>query len=206
MEEAEWMNAWGTERLTFLQGHGSLLPMEASRFLKDYGLPRVIIFEGFCPFEIHFDRLAKNLTSYSTLIRWGDFYDADRYRAWSQQFVIGDEDFCNGSACYCVHGSSGVITRIDCELSQPESFVNSSVAQFAQALLTATRWSTEIRETGAVPSPDSLKALGDRIKPIDPAAFEAVEYFWPGLIAFLSEPEPGSLEIISDPARSKPRF
>jgi hypothetical protein len=206
MEASDWKQGWGEDRVVTLQGDGRMLPVESQRFLRDYGLPSVVIFEGTATFEIHFTPLANNLRSYNTLIRWGDFYDADRDRAWGEQFVIADEDFCNGSACYCVHGARGIVTRIDCELSQPECFVNSSVALFGEALLTATHWSSENRVRGDMRAQDSLKILGERMKRIDLAAFEEPDSLWPWLIAFVPKEEPGWLEITNDPARSKPRF
>jgi hypothetical protein len=206
MEASEWRSEWGDDRLILLQGDGHVLPVESRQFLKEFGLPRVVIFECPTPFEIHFTAVSKDLVPYNSLVRWGGFYDEERHRAWGEQIVIGEEDFCNGSACYGVQRARGVVTRLDCELPQPECFANSSVALFGQVLLAATRWSSEIRNTGAVPSADSLRLLAEQISAFDPASFESREHFWPSLLRFISEEGPESFEIISDPARSKPRF
>jgi hypothetical protein len=203
MKLPDWKRAWGEDRLVTLWGHGQMLPVESQRFLRDYGLPKVVVFEGIATFEIHFTPLTKDLRAYNALITWGDLYDADCDRAWGEQFVIAEEDFCNGSACYCVHREKGVVTRIDCELSEPESFVNSSVVQFGDTLLAAVRWHSE---TSEMPLQDSLRLLGERIKLIDPATFEEPGSFWSSLIAFVPRDESERLEITSDPARSRPRF
>jgi hypothetical protein len=206
LKVSDWKRAWGEDCVATLQGDGHMLPIEALRFLTDYGLPKVVIFEGTATFEIHSTPLANDLCPYNMLIRWGDCYDADRDRAWGQQFVIADEDFCNGSACYCVHASTGVVTRIDCGITRPESFVNSSVALFGDALLAAAHWSSQMPVVGARPGQDSLWVLGERLRSVDPIAFEEPSSFWPSLIAFVSREDPGWLEITSNPEKSKPRF
>ncbi len=207
MIASEWKKAWGKDRLIFLQGGARVLPLESRRFLKNYGLPRNMIFEGETPFEIHFDALSKDLVPYNKTFEWGDFYDKRLDRRWGEQLVIGEEDFCNGSASYCVHGTRGEVTRIDVELDRPNSFVNSSVAQFGRTLLAMTAWSSAIRDGGREPSQASLRALATRVKAIDPAAFKSRNRFWPYLFAYLREQdELESLEITSDPARSKHRF
>src|SRR5262249_4877192 len=122
MEPSVWKQQWGVDRLVYLDGNEGILPVESESFLKTNGLPRVVVFEIPSPFEIHFSPLQMDLVAYNTKLHWGDFYDADLDVQWADQIVVGEQDFSNGSASYCIHRTSGVVSRIDCELSQPTSF------------------------------------------------------------------------------------
>jgi hypothetical protein len=186
------------------------LPAAARDFLIAFGLPRVVIFEWRNSFEISFTPLEKELVPYNAIIGWGDFYDESRDREWSHQLVVGEEEFCNGHASFCVHEHDGKVNRLDCELLKaPQCFVNSNVELFGLSLLFAQKWSFTAHCNGALPSAESFELLASGLKRTDPRAFEDEKSFWPGLIeCVLENPDgdPLDLEITSDPARSKPRF
>lgn len=185
------------------------IPAAAREFLVSCGLPRVIIFEWRSSFEISFAPLEKRLVPYNAIIRWGDFYDEVRDRAWSHQLVVGEEEFCNGHASLCIHEHDGTVSRLDCELSDPECFVNSNVELYGKSLLLAQKWSAAVHSNGTLPSVGAFEALASELRRVDPRAFEDQNSFWPNLIeCVLENPDgdPLELEITSDPARSKPRF
>jgi hypothetical protein len=188
----------------------SRVPAAARDFLISFGLPRVVIFEWRNSFEISFAPLEKELVPYNALIGWGDLYDETRDREWSHQFIVGEEEFCNGHASFCVHDQDGTVNRLDCELlKDPLSFVNSSIELFGMSLLFAQKWSGAVHSNGSLPSAKSFEILASGLKRTDPHAFENVKSFWPSLIeSVLENPDGDSLdlEITSDPARSKPRF
>lgn len=205
----EWARDW-CHPLIHGRHSEKQIPVAARDFLVSFGLPRVVIFEWRNSFEISFVQLKKRLVPYSAKIRWGDFYDEARDRDWSHQFVVGQEEFCNGHASYCVHEHEGTVTRLDCELlKEPECFVNSDIESFGTSLLLAQEWSVAVHANGALPTTRSLETLARRLKRADPRAFEDERNFWPSLIRdVLENPDgdPLDLEITSDPARSKPRF
>jgi hypothetical protein len=186
------------------------MPAAARDFLISFGLPRVVIFEWRNSFEISFTPLEKELVPYNAQIRWGDFYDEARDHEWSHQLVVGEEEFCNGHAAFCVHEHDGTVNRLDCELfKDPQCFVNSSVVLFGMSLLFAQKWSVSVHSNGTLPSAASFEMLASGLKRADPRAFEDEKSFWPSLIeCVLENPDgdPLDLEITSDPARSKPRF
>jgi hypothetical protein len=186
------------------------IPVAARDFLVSFGLPRVVIFEWRNSFEISFTPLEKELVPYNGIIRWGDFYDEARDRAWSHQLVVGEEEFCNGHASICIHEHDGTVMRLDCELLEnPECFVNSNVELFGKSLLYAQKWSAAVHSNGALPSAALFETFGLELRRIDPRAFEDEKSFWPSLIEYVLENDDGGpldLEITSDPARSKPRF
>jgi hypothetical protein len=186
------------------------MPAAARDFLIAFGLPRVVIFEWRNSFEISFSPLEKELVPYNALIGWGDFYDEARDREWGHQLVVGEEEFCNGHASFCVHEHDGTVNRLDCELLQdPQCFVNSNIERFGMSLLFARKWSVAVHSNGALPSAGSVEMLASWLKRADPRAFEDEKSFWPSLIeCVLENPDgdPLDLEITSDPARSKPRF
>src|SRR5947209_5416003 len=108
------------------------MPAAARDFLDSFGLPRVVIFEWRNAFEISFTPLERELVPYNAIIGWGDFYDETLDREWSQQLVVGEEEFCNGHAALCIHEQTGIVSRLDCELLGSEAhpaqlFVNSNV-------------------------------------------------------------------------------
>lgn len=205
MEIEAWRRAWGADRLIYAGASSRQLPPTARDFLTSYGLPRVFIFEHENASEISFLPIANKLLAYNKVIRWGDFSDREQDRTWRHQLVIGEEEFCNGHASFCIHRIDETITRIDCELDEPEEFVNSTVPQFAESLLLAALWS------GANCQDEiwwrtSLAELAHALELKDPDAFDGRKSFWPTLIDHIKDQSPGSFEITCDPARSKPRF
>jgi hypothetical protein len=185
-------------------------PAAARDFLVTFGLPRVVIFEWRCAFEISFTPLEKELVPYNAMIGWGDFYDEARDRDWSHQFVVAEEEFCNGHASICIHEHDGTVNRLDCELdNNPKCFVNTNVELFGKSLLFAQKWSAAVHTNSALPSVGSFDRLANELRRADPRAFEDEKSFWPNLIeCVLENPDgdPLELEITSDPARSEPRF
>jgi hypothetical protein len=185
------------------------LPQTAREFLTTFGLPSVVIFELHSSFEISFAPLKNELMPYNSAIRWGDFYSEELDREWSHQFVLGEEEFCNGHASFCVHDNTGTVNRLDCELNNPICFVNSSVELFGKSLLFAQQWSVNTHDQGALPTAESFETLINGLKRCDPRAFEDRRCFWRSMIEYVVENPDGApldLVITSDPMRSKPRF
>ena len=120
MKPFAWTDCWKHD-IVNARSDDSLLPLEAREFLVLHGLPSVVIFECRNSFEISFAPLAKQLTCYNRLVRWGDFYNEALDQEWARQVVIGEEEFCNGHASFCVHQRRGDVSRIDCELSARRS-------------------------------------------------------------------------------------
>ncbi len=205
MDASEWQLAFGANRLTHLHGDDERLPSDARHFLEQYGLPKIAVFQGLHPFELSFSPLTKPLVACNTLIRWGDFPDRELDAVWADQLVIGKEEFCNGHALHCVHRLSGVVSRIDVEISNPECFVNSDVRRFGESLLAAIRWSQDRHALEAAPS-NFVSKLADQIKAIDPSAFDDENSFWPNLIAVAYDHHQEFWDVSCDPRKSKPRF
>lgn len=206
----QWISAWGADRLIRPQAIRGL-PIAASEFIRSYGMPGRVIFEGGevatsggITFEVSFAALSHPLRRYSQLISGSPNPELDR--SWSEQLVIAEEDFCNGSASYCVQRVRGTVTRIDVELPKPEKFVNSTVEQFAHALLLATQWSAANRQQDPQVWKRSLAALAGALQYLDANSFGDRRMFWPSLIEWITDAGPDSLDITSDPMRSKPRF
>jgi hypothetical protein len=215
MQPEDWKKEWGVDNLVFASEHCQALPPIAREFLTSYGLPRRVIFENplggdwweddseheanaYVSYEISFELILQPLDPYNALLVEGD-------DSWWQQIVIGDEEFCNGRASYCVHQLNETVTRLDVEISD-ESFVNSTLPQFGESLLLAVRWSNAIHQTGLENWTASLQDLADAIRSIDAEAFRSPANHWPYLIEYALDNEPGFLEITADPKRSKPRF
>jgi hypothetical protein len=209
MRRDEWAHAW-QHPLVHGRRDQQRLPPAAREFLASFGLPRLVIFEWRSPFEISFAPVEKELIAYNTVFSWGDFYNEVLDREWSHQLVVGEEEFCNGHASFCVHENDGTVSRLDCELLRdPQCFVNSTIELFGTSLLLAQKWSAVVHSGGALPSADSFEQLAKELKRADPRAFQDDKCFWPNLIeVVLENPDNDSLdfEVTSDPARSKPRF
>lgn len=164
MQPEAWARDWC---YALIQGRAdeTRMPAAARDFLISFGLPRVVIFEWRNSFEISFTPLEKELVPYNALIRWGDFYDKARDREWSQQLVVGEEEFCNGHASFCVHEHDGTVNRLDCELlKDPQRFVNSSIELFGMSLLFAQKWSVAVHSNGTSPSAASFGKLANELK------------------------------------------
>jgi hypothetical protein len=141
---SQWKNAWPPGHLMQNVDRHELPPI-ARRFLRECALPKVIVCEAegdnaSMAFEWTFRCVADALQPYTKLIRWGDFYDAQKDRFWSSQLVMGQEEFCNGRASLCVDAADEYVTRIDCELSEMGLFMNSSLPQFGASILAAAQW------------------------------------------------------------------
>jgi len=109
IEPEDWKREWGADNLVFATEHCHCLIGTALSFLSSYGLPRRIIFENpldgewdarierdyaiAISSEISFERLFRPLDQYNALIKWGDFHDKELDKAWSEQIVIGEEEF-----------------------------------------------------------------------------------------------------------------
>jgi hypothetical protein len=85
-------------------------------------------------------------------------------------------------------------------------FVNSSLPQFGESLLLAVRWSKAIQRTNLENWEASLYELAEAIKAMDAEVFQHQNSYWLITINHALDNEPGFLEIIADPKRSKPRF
>ncbi len=142
MQPNEWADAW-QHPLIHGRRDEKRLPSTAREFLISFGVPRVVIFEWHSPFEISFSPLQQELVAYNTVFSWGDFYNEVLDRDWSHELVVGEEEFCNGHAAFCVHENDGTVSRLDCELDlDPQCFVNSSIELFGMSLLLAQKWSS----------------------------------------------------------------
>jgi hypothetical protein len=209
MQPDKWARAW---RFPLVRGRADerRIPAPARDFLASFGLPRIVIFEWRSAFEITFTPIERELVAYNTVITWGDFYDASRDRDWSHQLIIGEEEFCNGHASFCVDERDGSVNRLDCELhKRPKCFVNADIELFGRSLLLAQKWSDAVHANGALPSIEAFKILASELRNTDSRAFDDEWNFWPSLIEYvLDDPDgdPPALEITSDPTRSKPRF
>ncbi len=192
----------------FLSADDIALPETSREFLVSRGLPRVMIFEWQNSFEISFSPLQSKLLPYNTSVRWGDFFDHDLDERWTSEFIVGEEEFCNGSASYCLNAKTGYVSRIDCQLSIPQSFVNSSVELFSKSLLVAKEWSDSLRTTRMAPSRDTLTQLADSLECFDPAAFANSDNIWRNLIELMLDELSSltSVVITDDASYSKPRF
>jgi len=221
IEPDDWKREWGADNLVFATEHVHCLPDTARAFLSSYGMPRRIIFENpldgdwdakveldyavDISFEISFEPLLRPLERFNAAVRWGDFYNEELDKAWSEQIVIGEEEFSDGHASYCVHQLSEAITRIDVD-REKETFVNSSLPQYGESLLLAVRWSNAFHQAGLGSWETSLNQLADALEAIDAVAFQRNDSEWPRLISYARDNEPGFLEITADPTRSRPRF
>jgi hypothetical protein len=139
----------------------------------------------------------------------GDFNNAELDQDWQQQFIIGEEEFCNGHASFCVDEQTGIVTRIDCEIPDPSCFVNSNIERFGQSLLAAKKWSDSVHSGEVPPLTAAFESLTSELKQIDPPAFLNQNCYWPNLIeVWLEDPDSLGLELLitNDPTKSEPRF
>ena len=199
MDTESWSNASdGTCRLVRLSSPSALLPNPTNDYLASVGVPSHVIFECDSAFEIRFAALAKPLVSYASLVKWGDFYDAGLEKRWQTRIIIADEEFCNGTACHCVNADTGEIVRTDCELSNPECFVNSSIQQFAAFARAAIAWSNS--------GSDDTAKLQSKLIEIDGHAMTNENGYWPGLFFHGDDYQQPFWRVRCDPSRSEDRF
>ena len=149
MTAAQWKTVWSPNHLMAAVDRPELPPVARS-FLRTHGLPKILVVEvvgdnAAMDFEWSFRLLKKELVSYTQMLRWGN-RDPVRDRLWSNQMVIGEEEFCNGRAAICVHATEEYVSRIDCELPAPRDlglFINSNLPKFGECVLAAVQWAAE---------------------------------------------------------------
>jgi hypothetical protein len=123
-------------------------------------------------------------------------------REWGEYFILGDEFFCNGSAWWCVHRPTGRVDRIDIEIEPPVEFANSSVGQFAAALLMGTEWSAS-RSTAAEDWLAEVGRLRATLAGLDPPCMGAGRsFFWPSYLDYLADEGPG-VQVFERGSRSE---
>jgi hypothetical protein len=204
MNRNEWNHVFGDNLVADVAGV-ERLPDDARAFIRTYSLPKRVIFEWqSSSFEISFDALA-SCAPLNTIVGWGDFFDAALDQKWSQYFVIATESFSNGAAYYCVNSVDAGVRRIDVELEDPETFVNSSVEQFAHSLLRVVQWSSSNSAKKSVDWTTSVVTLEKELAGIDALALNSTERFWPAFIEQVRASEPTSLTVTADISRSRLR-
>jgi hypothetical protein len=205
MNSAEWRQAW-TSPVLHLPHFDPRLSDTTNTFLFTFGMPLNVVFEWQNSSEVSFEPMRKPLVPYNSLVRWGDFYNESSDRDWGSQLQIAVEDFCNGSASYCVDTRTDAVSRIDCELPDPKCLVNSTVDQFGLTLRAATEWSGGYKTCEERSLSESLDCLAERLKAIDGSAWDTQGGFWRDFVDCLREAEEKGIEITDDPMKSKPRF
>ncbi len=217
MTPAEWHRAWPPGHLMRPIDRPDL-PPGARAFARDYGLPSVLIFEiegaSACrPFEWRFHPLEKELVPFTKLLRraeWGDDDDARLNELWSDQLMIADEEFCNGNAAICVHSSLEHISRLDWEIEDAGNFVNTSIAQFAESMLTLVGWCEKHGRGSFSDRKANVQQLLGALGQIDANAItgaRSLPPMWPILIeGVITYEGTDRCDITSDPTRSKSRF
>jgi hypothetical protein len=111
--------------------------------------------------------------------------------AWHQHWVIGEEQFVNGSALWTVHQETGCVYRVDVELSTPVSLANTSLARFCSSLVCVADWSARCPTPEAASSPSNVATLSQALSAIDPAALQDRSSFWFG------QPSDGSSNAVT---------
>jgi SUKH-4 immunity protein len=186
-EELE--RAWGVDSLVKLPPHLAAVPLSVDtlQFLLRPGLPTFIrFFPGYTEGLMTFCRLASGPAQLLAEKTVGPPLP----QKWSVYWIIGDEFFCNGSAWWCVHAPTGRVDRIDIEIEhQPISFVNTSVAHFASALLAIWFWSAH---SGRIVDrwPSEIENLKRELAVLDPPCMQSDKNFWPVHLDFLGSEGP----------------
>ena len=177
----EFARAWGGDALVRLPTNAvatARIPQSSRDFLTRAGLPALIhYFLGSTDAKMTFVRLEAGLRS----ILEEKTVGTPLSRTWSAYRVLGEEFFCNGSAWWCEREPTGEVCRVDIELSQPVSFVNSSVEHFASAILAARHWSEQYAGNLA----SELDRLRDELRAFDPHAMADERHFWPKWLDFI---------------------
>jgi hypothetical protein len=184
----EFAHEWGPEALIRLPDKKSKVPMPADTrdFLVRAGLPALITYYGgVTESKVTFYRLDLGP---SPLLE-EETVDPRIPASWSAYVVVGDEFFCNGCASWCIHQDTGHVLRVDPELQEPVEFVNSSVAHFASAALTAVSWSQHCTRTAAewVAEVDRLTQL---LGLLDPESTRSTKQFWGSYLDFIRSEGP----------------
>ena len=200
MSPSAWKKSWSPDPLVFRKTKTQQLPTGAHTFLETHGLPRVLVIECENPFELRFKQVTKKLGLYTDRFGPNAFTDAEA-QEWGDRYIIGDEEFCNGGAFFCVHRDTGTVTRIDPETSNPEMPVNSSLEQFATALLILRNWSTKHDSTSGAARRKAVAALRADLKRNDRR-----DGFVSCLLRSIASAEPNGYAVSANPKHSKSRF
>jgi hypothetical protein len=175
----EFVHAWGSDGLIGLpeQTIAAPIPEDARMFLVKAGLPRHITFaHKSLPSEMSFVRLSDGLQNVIAVQTVGPAFPS----GWSVYWIMGEESFDNGSAWFCIHQDSGHVVRMDIELDNPISLVNTSVAHLATAILLSCSWSQESARQGQWSA--MVDQLGDSLRRSDPGALRSKDTFWNGIL------------------------
>lgn len=199
--------AWGAEHLVRLPASDPArdrILLDTFRFLANAGLPRRMVLSGLFPeWEISFETLASRLVPILEAVEClGDPETAWPPEdvpggGWENYFLLGEENFGVGDAVYCLHGPTGHVLRLDVEIPEPISLVNTSVARLAGSLLVLREWSRSCRR-GEGEWPAELQRLEEELREADPAAMED-EAGWFGLVATLRDEGERAREFRVDP-------
>ena len=199
MTPSAWKKAWAPDPLVFRKTKTQQLPEAAHRFLETHGLPQVLIIECETPFELQFKEVTKKLALYTDQFGPGAFTDAEA-EEWGNRYIIGVETFCNGGAYFCVHHDTGTVTRIDPETRDPEMTVNTSLEQFASALLILRTWSAKHNGSSGASRKKAIAALSAELKRNDKK-----DGFVSSLLRSILRAEPNEYTVSANPKLSKSR-
>jgi len=194
----EFSEAWGVQGLVRLPAGWTLpaIPPEAARFLQEAGLPaHFVLAHPTLPSEISFTRISRGLTPLLAEPTVGP----ELPKAWSPYLVLGDEDFDNGGAWYCIHRDTGHVVRIDPEMDDSLSLVNTSIPRFAAAMLIATTWSAGIHASSSTPWHVVVSRLEASLRALDPSAFDAENSLWRTVVRGVADEESGAFRIAGVP-------
>lgn len=184
----EFERDWGVDKLVRLPARTATAPIpEKDRdFLVQAGLPAMVrYFPGSTGGVITFCRLAAGLVPVMNEQTVGPPLPPE----WSVYWIMGDEFFCNGSAWWCVHDSTGRVDRIDIEIEPPIKTANSSVARFASAILAASLWSARCNRTVGAWSSE-VDRLMRELADLDPPSMNSNRNFWPMYLNFIRDEGP----------------
>lgn len=191
----EFAQAWGAERLVRLCPDMLTLPgvsTEAVGYLVEAGLPRhFVVAHPTLPTRISFGRLARGLTPLVAEPQVGPGVPPE----WSPYVIVGDEQFDNGSAWYCIDRDTGHVVRVDPELDRPASLVNTTLPRFAMAMLLSISWSANVRALS--PSWDAaVQLLAGLLSAQDPGILDVENGYWRKVVATVADMEPGAFRFL----------
>jgi hypothetical protein len=183
---ARFAQGWGMDDLIRVPRMlaSPAIPRDTKEFLVRAGLPALAThFLGACKSRtMTFCRLSSGLPSVLSEETGGPPLPS----SWSRYYVLGDEFFCNGGCWWCLHQTNGHVLRIDIELNDPIEFANTSVAQFAFALLAAVSWSKNCDRT-ATRWPGEVQRLESELRQLDPKSVRRGHNYWRMYLDFLRE-------------------
>lgn len=198
----EFREAWSAEHLTRLPSGAAppSIPAEAAVFLTEAGLPkRFVLAHPTIPSTITFNRLSRGLTPLLAEPMVGP----PPPREWSPYLVLGDEKFDetsgNAGAWYCIEQGAGHVLRVDPELDNPVSLVNTSVPRFASSMLAAVTWSSHVRASSASWR-TAISFLTSVIEALDPVAFDDETSHWRLVVQGVIDEKPGAFQFFGGPS------